>query len=207
MKVKIFALFLAVFGVLACQKATQQSLPILGNRDVVDGDTIYPTIRDFSFLNQDSQVVTNKLFEGKAYVIDFFFVSCPTICPKVTKQMRRVYDRFKSDDRVLLVGHTVDPKHDTFARLQKHAKNLDIDTRKWMFLTGEKDSIYSIAADYFSVASEDTDAAGGFNHSGRLILVDKKRHVRAFCDGTTASSVDSFMVQIDQLLQEEYSKN
>ncbi len=198
-----FLLLLVMLLFAACQPS-QGPLPILGERNVVNGDTIYPTIRDFSFLNQDSQVVTNKLFEGKAYVVDFFFVSCPTICPKVTKQMLRVYEKFRTDDRVLLVAHTVDPKHDTFARLQKHAKNLEVDVSKWMFLTGQKDSIYHIAADYYSVALENSDAPGGFDHSGRLILVDKNRHVRAFCDGTDATSVDGFMLQVEQLLREEY---
>jgi protein SCO1/2 len=188
----------------ACFDTKKSSLPILGNRDVVNGDTVYPTIRDFAFLNQDSQVLNNATFAGKAYVVDFFFVSCPTICPKTTKQMLRLYEKYQQDDRLMLVAHTVDPKHDTIPRLKKHAEKLGVKGPKWSFLTATEGEIYGIAADYFSVAKKDETAPGGFDHSGRLILVDKNRHVRAFCDGTDPKDVDRFMEDIDLLLKTEY---
>lgn len=177
-------------------------LPVLGEFDVVGGDTIYHTIRDFSFINQDSQQVTNATFDGKAYVVDFFFISCPTICPKVKKQMLRLYDRFKNEDKLVLLSHTIDTKHDTIPRLKKFATDLGVGLPQWQFVTGEKDSIYSIANDYFSIAQEDPNAPGGFDHSGRLILVDTKRRVRAFCDGTDPESVDKFMIDVERLLKE-----
>ena len=181
---------------------TPEALPILGNSEIVNGDTIYHQVRDFSFINQDSQEVNNATFEGKAYVVDFFFISCPTICPMVNKQMLRVYDRFKDDDRLLLLAHSIDTKHDTIPRLKQFAQNLGVSNDKWIFVTGVKDSIYSIANDYFSIAIEDPEAPGGFDHSGRLILVDKNRHVRSFCDGTDPESVDRFMKDIEVLLKE-----
>lgn len=198
---------LILFGVLlllgACQMNREpEPLPILGNREIIDGDTVYHTVRDFSFVNQDSQNVTNATFADKAYVVDFFFISCPTICPMVTKQMLRVYDQFKEEDRLLLLAHTIDTKHDTIPRLKEYAKNLGVSTDKWIFVTGAKDSIYSIANDYFSIALENSDAPGGFDHSGRLILVDKNRRIRAFCDGTDPESVDRFLVDIKTLLKE-----
>ncbi|MBK8041938.1 MAG: SCO family protein [Haliscomenobacter sp.] len=183
-------------------KRTPEALPILGNSEIVNGDTIYHQVRDFSFINQDSQEVNNATFEGKAYVVDFFFISCPTICPMVNKQMLRVYDRFKDDDRLLLLAHSIDTKHDTIPRLKQFAQNLGVSNDKWIFVTGVKDSIYSIANDYFSIAIEDPEAPGGFDHSGRLILVDKNRHVRSFCDGTDPESVDRFMKDIEVLLKE-----
>ncbi|MBK8655940.1 MAG: SCO family protein [Haliscomenobacter sp.] len=183
-------------------KRTPEALPILGNSEIVNGDTIYHQVRDFSFINQDSQEVNNATFEGKAYVVDFFFISCPTICPMVNKQMLRVYDRFKDDDRLLLLAHSIDTKHDTIPRLKQFAQNLGVSNDKWIFVTGIKDSIYSIANDYFSIAIEDPEAPGGFDHSGRLILVDKNRHVRSFCDGTDPESVDRFMKDIEVLLKE-----
>lgn len=192
-----------LFEVFGCSfKKEPETLPVLGNKDIVNGDTIYHEVRDFSFINQDSQVVTNATFEGKAYVVDFFFVSCPTICPIVTKQMLRVYDRFKEEDKLLLLAHTIDVKHDSVPRLKEYADNLGVKTEKWMFVTGVKDSIYGIANDYFSIAVENTDAPGGFDHSGRLILVDKNRRVRSFCDGTDPESVDRFMADIETLLKE-----
>lgn len=181
------------------------ALPILGNRDVsASGDTIYPQVRDFQFIDQDSQSVTNATFAGKAYVVDFFFIHCPTICPKVKANGLRVYQKFKNDDRLLMLSHSIDVKNDTVAALRHHAQKLGIDSKKWHLVTGDHDAIYEIADDYFSIAKEDPTSPGGFDHSGRLILVDKNRHVRAFCDGTDAADTDRFMKEISVLLETEY---
>lgn len=197
-------LFIATALVSCLQPGVDSSktLPILGERQVVDGDTVYHKIPDFSFVNQDSQVVNNETFAGKIYVADFFFVSCPTICPTVTKQMLRIHDRFAEDDRLLLLAHSIDTKRDTVERLANYARNLGVTSDKWHFVTGDKDEILEIADDYFSIAIEDPDAPGGFDHSGRLILVDEDRHVRSFCNGTDPESVDRFMEDIDKLLAE-----
>lgn len=199
---------LSIFGITAltlilsqsCQYAPEK-LPILGEKDIVNGDTVYHTVPDFSFINQDSQVVTNATFAGQAYVVDFFFTSCPTICPKVKRQMLRLYERYREDDRLALLSHSIDVRRDTVGRLKTYAENMDIKSSKWHLVSGDKDAIYEIADDYFSVAVEDPTAPGGFDHSGRLILVDAKRRVRAFCDGTDPESVDQFMKDIDLLLK------
>jgi protein SCO1 len=179
-------------------------LPIIGERlgMTPTGDTIYPTIPVFSFTNQDGQAVNNATFEGKIYVVDFFFTHCPTICPKVTAQMLRVHDRFKDSSKVLLLSHSIDPKNDTIGRLKEYANKLGVAAPKWHFITGNQDSIYAIADDYFSIAKVSPNSPGGFDHSGRLILVDKQKHVRAFCDGTDAKDVDRFMDDILKLLKE-----
>lgn len=203
---RVFAyLFFLATTLIACQPNFEpQTLPILGNRDVgPTGDTIYHAIPDFSFVNQDSQVVNNATFAGKAYVADFFFIACPTICPKTAKQMLRIHDRFKNEPNLLLMAHTVAPKYDTVAALNKYAHNLGVESSKWHFVTGDQATIYKIAGDYFSVAQEDPTAPGGFDHSGRLILVDKNRHVRSFCDGTDPEDVDRFMKDIEKLLNEK----
>ena len=198
----VIPLSIALFS---CKNDTQpQTLPIIGERLGISatGDTLYPTIPDFSFINQDSQVVNNATFDGKIYVVDFFFTHCPTICPKVTAQMLRVHDRFKDSAKVLLLAHSIDPKNDTIGRLREYADKLGVKSSKWHFITGEQDSIYAIADNYYSIAETDPKAPGGFNHSGRLILVDKKRRVRSFCDGTNAQDVDRFMRDIEILLKE-----
>lgn len=201
---RISLFFLLLLGFAACHFPSGSNvLPILGERDIVDGDTVYHQIPDFAFVDQDSQLITNNTFAGKAYVVDFFFISCPTICPTVTRQMMRIYERYKDDDRISLVAHTIDPKRDTVGRLHQYASNLGVSTDKWHFLTGDKDAIYEIADDYFSIAIENPDAPGGFDHSGRLILIDGNRHVRSFCDGTDPESVDRFMRDIDILLSEK----
>ena len=179
-------------------------LPILGNRDMdANGDTIYPTIPDFAFVNQDGDTITNADFAGKAYVADFFFIHCPTICPKVTQQMLRVHDKFADNDNLQLLAHTVDPKRDDVPALKSYANKLDAKAPKWHFVTGDKDELHGIADDYFSVAIENADAPGGFDHSGRLILVDKNRHVRAFANGTQPDEVTQFIEDIKVLLAEK----
>ncbi len=202
-----FCLFIAPLSIfmISCDNDAPKTLPIIGERLGITntGDTIYPTIPDFSFTNQNGEKVTNANFEGKIYVVDFFFTHCPTICPKVTAQMLRVHDHFKDSLNVLLLSHSIDPKHDTIGRLKEYAEKLGVAAPKWQFVTGEKDSIFGIADDYFSIAKENPEAPGGFDHSGRLILVDKKRHVRSFCDGTDAKDVDRFMEDVQALLREQ----
>lgn len=179
-------------------------LPILGNRDTAEnGDTIYHHIPDFAFVNQLGDTVTNADLEGKAYVVDFFFISCPTICPTVTQQMLRVHDAFKDNDELALLAHTIDPKRDDVTALKRYADGLEVSAPKWHFLTGDKDEIYEIADDYFSVAVENPDAPGGFDHSGRLILIDKNRRVRAFANGTNPDEVTQFIADIETLLEKE----
>ena len=203
---KNFLFLLLMAGVSACIGTPERkTLPILGERDISPaGDTIYRQVPDFQFIDQDSQIVNNATFAGKAYVVDFFFIHCPTICPKVKANGLRLYEKFKNDDRVLMLSHSIDVKNDTVGALKRHAQKLGIETKKWRLVTGDHDAIYGIADDYFSVAQEDPDSPGGFDHSGRLILVDQNRHVRAFCDGTDAEDVDRFMKDISLLLAEQY---
>ena len=197
-------LFCLSIGFIECAPQPDGSLPVLGFTKVEDGDTSRHTIPAFSFINQDSQTVNNATFSGKAYVVDFFFTSCPTICPIVKQQMLRLYQRYEQDERLLLLSHSIDTRNDSVPVLHKYASKLGVSAPKWNFVTGNHDEIYEIADDYFSIAIVNPDAPGGFDHSGRLILVDKNRHVRAFCDGTDAESVTAFMEDIDKLLAEEY---
>ncbi|MEM1219514.1 MAG: SCO family protein [Bacteroidota bacterium] len=198
----IFALATVVL-VVACDTPVEtQTLPILGERDIVDGDTLYHQIPDFSFINQDSQVVTNATFAGKAYVADFFFTACPTICPMTTKSMLDLYDQFKEQDELLLLAHSIDTRRDSVPHLKQYAENMGVESQKWHLVTGIEDEIMEIADDYFSIAYRDDDAPGGFDHSGRLILVDPNRHVRSFCDGTDPKSVERFVRDIHILLEE-----
>ncbi len=177
-----------------------EALPILGNHLIDGEDTTYHVIPDFTFVNQDSTLITNQDFKDKAYISDFFFTSCPTICPKVKTQMLRIYDRYKADERLLLLSHSIDTKYDTVGRLNEYARNLEVSSDKWHFVTGDKEAIYNIAEDYMSLAIEDPEAPGGFDHTGWLLLIDSERHIRAYCNGTDEAEVDDFMKKIDQLL-------
>jgi protein SCO1 len=206
MRYIIFSL-LFLFLLSACTTGIEpenDKLPILGFRDVdTKGDTIYHTIPDFSFIDQDSQVITNKTLENKIYISDFFFIHCPSICPKVKAQMMRIYDKYKDNDKVILLSHSIDTKNDTVPALKVYANKLEIETDKWHLVTGDHDLIYSIADEYFVAALVNEDAPGGFDHSGRIILVDENRNIRSFAEGTDPESVTKFMLDIDKLLKEE----
>lgn len=198
-RISFFAILAVLF--VGCKKDSG-NLPILGEMQVIDGDTIYHEIPEFSFVNQDSLIVSNETFSGKIYVADFFFTSCPTICPQVKKQMLRIHDKYIENPRISLLSHTIDPKRDDVAKLNHYSQALAVSSDKWHFVTGDQKEIYRIADDYFSIAIENPDAPGGFDHSGRLILVDEKGRVRSFCNGTEAEDVTRFMKDIDRLLNE-----
>lgn len=196
--------------VLACD-TTPQRLPIMGERDAVtrevEGkmvtDTVYHTIPDFAFINQQGDTVTQKNVEGKIYVTDFFFTSCPTICPVMKRQMIKVYDKIKDNPDVLILSHSIDPDHDTPDVLNKYAKDLGVQGTQWAFLTGSKEKIYDIGqGSYLVTAKEDDTAEGGYIHSGAFILVDKERRVRGMYDGTTDEGTKKLMNDIDVLLAE-----
>ncbi len=185
-------------------KSSDDPLPILGFKDTdTNGNTIYHTVPDFSFIDQDSNEITNNTFKGKAYIADFFFIHCPSICPKVKAQMMRIYEAYEDKDDLYLLSHTLDTKNDTIPALKAYADKLEVDSKKWHFVTGDHDLIYSIADDYFVAALVNEDAPGGFDHSGRIILVDEKRHIRAFAEGTDPKSVDKFLIDIEKLLNEK----
>ena len=201
-------IYLFAFAFILLQACTpgqhNEVLPKLGQYDIdeVSGDTAFHRIRDFSFVNQDSTLITNATFEGKIYVMKEFFTSCPTICPKTAQQMLRLYEHYENEDRFSLLAHSIDVKRDSVGRLKEYADRLGVSAPKWHFVTGDKDEIYDIASDYMSIAKEDPDAPGGFDHSGWFILVDENRHIRSFCNGTDEEAVTKFMKDIDQLLKE-----
>lgn len=193
----------------------KKKLPIFGERDwttkTVNGeqitDTIYHTIPGFKFVNQKGDTVTEKITEGKVYVADFFFTSCPTICPVMKKQMVKVYNEFKTNPDVLLISHTIDPEHDTPQVLKQFADDLGVSESQWQFLTGPKEKIYEIGQQsYMSTAKADSTAEGGFIHSGAFILVDKEKHVRGMYDGTTEEGTQRLIADLKVLLDEYKSK-
>lgn len=189
--------------VASCDQVVDDSpLPYLGQPQLVDGKEMKHTIRDFSFVNQDSVIINNDSLSNHIYITDVFFTSCPTICPKVMKQMLRLHDEFEDEDLVKLVSFTIDPKRDDVERLKLYSGNLGVTSDKWHFLTGEKDDVYELADDYFIVAYPDADTPGGFDHSGKIILTDKLGHVRAFADGTDPETIPPFIKSVKTLMKE-----
>lgn len=201
-------LFIVIFVMLAFASCVQkeEKLPIFGERLVEGGDTVYHKIADFSFVNQDSQIVTNETFRNKIYVADFFFTSCRTICPIMKTQMKRVYDSIKDDPEVLILSHTIDPEYDTVGLLKDFAERLEVTSDKWHFVTGEKDSIYNIAqTSYFATAMEDKSEPDGFIHSGAFLLIDKQGRIRGKYDGTKEDEVNRLLKDIEKLKKEDES--
>jgi len=209
MKLKrTFIFSITILTIASCNvKKDKNQLPFFGNTIYEENDTIYHTIQDFSLVNQDSSVVSNETFADKIYVADFFFTSCPTICPIMKSQMMRVYEQFQDNREFAILSHTIDSKHDTVELLKNYADNLGVSSSTWNFLTGDQDYIYDLAeGSYISIADEDKNAPGGFVHSGAFLLVDKKRRIRGVYDGTIKEEVDLLISDIDLLLK-EYETN
>ena len=169
---------------------------------MLEGKEIPYSIRDFSFVNQNNEIITQKDFEDKIYVADFFFTTCPTICPTVMTQMLRIYDKYENNPNVALLSHTLDPQVDSIHVLKNYADNLEISAPKWHLVTGPKKEIRSFAKDYMNIVVEDSEAPGGINHTGKIILVDKERRIRSYAEGTDPLEVDKLIEDIDNLLRE-----
>lgn len=210
----VVSLLVGLVVLIACQTQPKR-LPILGNREavtkIVDGkemtDTVYQTIPDFKFWNQDSAAITLHSYDGKIYIADFFFTTCPTICPKMKTQMLRVYQQFKDNPEVGFLSHTIDPKHDSVRVLHEFAKQLGVVGNQWNFVWGDKEKIYEIGQKHYMVtATEDSSQPGGIVHSGAFILVDKEKRIRGLYDGTEPESVDKLMKDMELLLAEYHEK-
>lgn len=195
----IIILMLLVF--YGCNEAP---LPILGEKDISEGDTTYYEIPDFRYLDQDSNWITPETFDSGFYVADFFFTSCPSICPKVKKQMLRINEALKGESRLKFLSYSIDYLNDSIPRLKSYAEKLHVDADRWHFVQLGRD-FEKTANLYFNVAFEDGEAPGGFDHSGRLILVDDKKHIRSYCLGTDPEEVDRLISDINKL-SEEYDQ-
>jgi len=203
-----WALVIACSALVGCTDTQTSELPVLGPYNVVDKledgklttDTVFTQIRPFSFTDQDGNEVTNATFEGSYYVTDFFFTSCPTICPKMKQQMLRLYEEFEGKENVLFLSHSIDPKRDSVARLKKFSSKLGIESERWHMVTGEMDSIYSMARHYMIAAQVDSLAPGGYAHSGAFLLVDLNSQIRGIYDGTNPEEVDELKTDLQSLL-------
>jgi protein SCO1/2 len=189
-----------------------QILPYYGEKEVYispetgEEDTLYHVVPDFSFTNQDGDEVTQDNFEGKIMVVDFFFTTCPSICPIMTKQMARLQWLLEDPayEDVRFLSHTVNPEYDTPEVLKEYAQREGADLNRWTFVTGDKEEIYEQGFTGYLLSTQEDDAApGGFLHSPMFVLVDKNKHIRGFYDGTSSSEVDDLVTDIKMLKKEE----
>lgn len=212
---KKLIIYSAVAGLIALGSSCSQEkkLPFYGDREAkittdANGkeviDTIYKTIPDFKFLNQDSVEVTQDAFKDKIYVADFFFTSCSTICPIMHRNMKTIFDKYKDNKDVMFLSHTIDFKYDKPSVLKKYAQKLGADVPQWQFLYGSKEEVYKLAEkDYLVAVQEDSEATDGYVHQGWLVLIDKHKRIRGAYDGTKTEEVEKLKADMDILLAEK----
>ena len=209
----LFLTFPLLIWFLSKMDHSFRTLPIYHPVDFVENadgttDTIWHTIPEFSFINQDGQVVSQEYFNNHIYITDFFFTTCPTICPVMTTQMRQLYWKLdqKSYQDVYFLSHTVNPEYDTPEVLKEYADKLEIDYNRWVFVTGDKKEIYQQGlTGYFLATQEDVMAPGGFLHSEMFVLIDKQKRIRGYYDGTSSDDVGRLAEDV-ALLMAEYKK-
>lgn len=177
--------FFLILLLTGCDRQRGRALPVFGQIS-----------ENFSLYNQDNEKIDISIFDNKVYVADFFFTSCPSICPIMKRQMFRVYEAFKKNPEVLLFSHSIDPEHDTVEVLKNFSAGLGIETEKWQMVTGEQDHIFALAKHYMLGAMKSDQAPGGYIHSGSFVLVDKKRKIRGYYDGTNSEEIDQLILDL-----------
>lgn len=210
-----FSIILYIF-LYSCSENLKKErvLPIIGNYDIeyrmVDGkevaDTIFPKIIDFEYLNQDSILVKSSQMKGKIWVAEFFFTSCPTICPTMNKQLTRLnINTSDLKDQIQFISFSIDPSHDTPSELKKYISKHKIKATNWQFFTGNEAKTHDLGINYFQTfAGQDPQSAGGYAHSGSFTLVDKEGYVRGVYLGTNPKEVDKLEKDLRKLLKYEY---
>ncbi|WP_117881938.1 SCO family protein [Aureibaculum luteum] len=202
------AFIVLVFGIWAVPKIVNRLSPTTL--------LTFEKVPDFKFTNQNSKEISNENFKNKVYVVEFFFTSCPTICPKMHQSMLKIQDEFYGNPNFGMASITIDPKRDTPETLKKYAEKHNVTLKNWQFLTGDKDVIYDFANKGFKLyAGENEEAEGGFEHSGLFALVDKNGFIRSrtvtsgefenpikFYDGLDAEQVQMLKEDITILLNE-----
>jgi protein SCO1/2 len=162
----------------------------------------YHQIADFSLVNQLGDTITQETFKDRIYVADFFFTTCATICPIMTEHMVQIQDRLRDDPSVLLLSHTVTPEIDTVTQLKKYAIEKGVISGKWHLVTGDKKEIYDLARKSYLVAKDQPYSPYDLVHTENFVLVDPKRRIRGFYDGTDPEAIESLMRDI-AILQKE----
>ncbi|WP_036381512.1 SCO family protein [Muricauda sp. MAR_2010_75] len=166
----------------------------------------YHRIADFKFTNQNGKTITQDDYKDKIYVADFFFTTCPTICPIMTKNMAKVQDAILDDDEVLLLSHSVTPVIDSVPQLKKYALEKGVIDSKWNLVTGDKKQIYEMARkSYLAVKTDGDGGPYDMIHTENFILVDKERRIRGFYDGTDPEEINKLLEDL-KILKDSYTE-
>ncbi len=163
-------------------------------------------IGDFKLINQNGKIITNKDYEGKIYIADFFFTRCQTICIAMAYNMSELQEYYKNDDDIMFLSHSVTPTIDSVSVLKKYAENKGVIDGKWNVTTGDKKHIYELARkSYFAVLDEGNGDENDFIHTENFVLIDKERRIRGMYDGTEKKNMQKIIDDIS-LLKQEYAK-
>lgn len=196
-----------IYSILKPEERLPVYQPSMVNAELVDTTVQevrkYHTVSDFKLVNQNGDTITQKNYEDKIYIADFFFTTCQTICPIMTDHMLKIQERLKNDQEVLLLSHTVIPQADSVPQLKKYAVEKGVNDEKWNLVTGDKKQIYDLARKSYLAAKSEGDA-GPFDmiHTENFVLVDKKKRIRGFYDGTNPEAIDDLLHDLSVLQNE-----
>lgn len=169
------AFIILIFGIYA--------IPKIVNKFKTPNLITIGKVPTFKFTNQDGKLISNSFYDNKVYVVEFFFTTCPTICPKMNENMVKIQNDFYANPNFGIVSFSINPKHDTPKVLKEYAKSHGATLKNWNFLTGNQDKIYELANNGFTLfAGKNSDAEGGFEHSGMFALIDKEGNIRSRMD-------------------------
>ena len=200
------------YGALKPKKVLPIYQPSMVNYELVDSTLQhvkkYHKIAPFSFENQNGKTITQDDYEGKIYIADFFFTTCPTICPKMTANMGSIQEEILNDSTVMLLSYSVTPKIDSVPQLKKYAIEKGVNDEKWNLLTGNKKEIYTMARKSYLVVKENGDG-GPYDmiHTENFILVDPKKRIRGFYDGTDTLAMRELLIDLEILKDEFFPHN
>jgi protein SCO1/2 len=200
-----------IYNALQPKKRLPIYQPNMVNSELVDSTLQhvkkYHRIADFNLINQNGDTITQENYRDKIYVADFFFTTCPTICPIMTANLVEVQAALVNDPEVLLLSHSVTPEIDSVAQLKKYAIEKGVNDAKWNLVTGDKKQIYELARKSYLAVQEDGDG-GPFDmiHTENFILVDQQRRIRGFYDGTREEEMDRLLSDIEILKNSEEEK-
>jgi protein SCO1/2 len=165
----------------------------------------FHTIPDYKLINQLGDTITQKTFENKIYVTDFFFATCPGICPKMTENMLKIQEEFKDDSEILLLSHSVTPSIDSVSVLKEYSERYHIIDNKWHLATGDKEQIYNLGRNEYFVENElslTPKDINDFLHTENFLLIDKKKHIRGIYNGLNRASIAQLIIDIKALKKE-----
>lgn len=199
-----------IYSVLNVKQPLPIYQPAMVSEELVDS-TIqhqkkYHKIADFSLTNQNGETITQNTYKDKIYVADFFFTTCQTICPVMTDHMYQIQKEIVDDNDIMLLSHSVTPIIDSIAQLKKYAKEKGVIDRKWNLVTGNKKQIYELARkSYLAVKTDGNGDQYDMIHTENFLLIDKKRQIRGFYDGTKPKDIEQLLEDIKTLKHFEES--